>query len=202
MTNRTTITQYNEKLVYLTPPHAPSLVSTIGPAGNYNLAPFEQTMTCSNFPPCILLSISPKSDTLSNIIKTHEFVIGFPGEDIIDEVYAAGIKLPPDESEFDLTNLTPVQSQVVKPPRIAECYVNFECTLQWTKQAGDHWIVVGHVVLIDIATHLLKDNKIERRCGLEAVYYATSGVFIKPGKRLNASKKRFMEKYEQDRKLA
>lgn len=198
--NRTIIKKYTEKLVYLTPPHAPSLVSTIGPVGNYNLAAFEQTMTCSNFPPCILLAISPKSDTLKNILKNHEFVIGFPTPKIIDQVLAAGTKLAPEESEFELTGLTPVPSEIIKPPRIAECQVNFECVLQWAKEAGDHWVVVGHVVLIDILSDLLHENKVERRCGLDAVYYATSGVFITKGDRIIANCDDLLKKYEEHKR--
>lgn len=196
---RTIIKKYTEKLVYLTPPHAPSLVSTIGPVGNYNLAPFEQTMTCSNFPPCILLAITPKCDTLKNILKNHEFALGFPTPKIIDQVLAAGTKLPPEENEFELTGLTPIPSEIIKPPRIAECQVNFECVLQWAKEAGDHWVIVGQVVLIDVLTDLLREDKIERRCGLDAIYYATSGVFITKGERLIANCDEYVKRYE-DRK--
>lgn len=195
--NRTIIKNYTEKLVYLTPPQATSLVSTIGPVGNFNLAAFENTMTISNSPPCILLGISPARDTLKNILKNHEFVVGFPPPKIVDQVLAAGINLPPEESEFDLTGLTPVPSEIIKPPRIAECQVNFECVLKWAKDAGDHWVVVGHVVLIDILSDLLHENKVERRCGLDAVYYVSSGVFMTKGNRLIAKCDDYVKKYQE-----
>ena len=196
MAERVLLKRYEEKLTYLTPPHAPSLVVTLGAEGNPNIGAFEQTMLCSNFPPCITIAVSPKADTLANVHRTKEFTLGFPSPRMVDQVMAAGEKLPPNESEFDLAELTPVESEIVNPPRIAECQVNFECVLQWSKQAGDHFLVVGRVVVIDVDAALLREDKVERRCGLDAVYYATSGVFFTPGNRITGSAERLVSKYE------
>lgn len=192
---RTTLKRYPDKLAYLTPPHAPSLIVTVGEAGNANIGAFEQTMVCSNHPPCISIAISPKADTLANIQRTGEFTLGFPTHDMLDQIMAVGERLPPTESEFELSGLTPTPSELVSPPRIAECQVNFECVLHWVQRAGDHWLVVGRVVLIDILSELLRDDKVERRCGLDAVYYATTGVFFTPGQRLHGTAARLVAAY-------
>src|SRR5471032_1870641 len=72
---------------------------------------------------------------------------------------------PPQVDEFQLAGLTPVASRIVKVPRVGEALVSFECRrtqiipLQDTagKEVGA-WLVMGEVVGVHIAPHLLKDG--------------------------------------------
>lgn len=175
------ITEFNEKFIYLTPPHAPVLMSTISKYGNSNLAPFEQFMGCSDFPPRASIAISPKSDTISNLNFLGEFCIGIPTPKLAKQVLICGEKLPQNESEFDLSGLTPEKSKLISPPRIKECPINFECKVFWKKEAGDHILVVGSVLLIAVDDSVYKKDKVERRTGLDMLYYVTSGYFMKKG---------------------
>lgn len=199
--SRVEISEFKEKVTYLTPPHAPALVSTLSPAGNSNLAPFEQVMVCSEFPPRFALAITPDTDTLKNLVEVcDELVIGFPTPSIANEVYACGYQLDRSESEFDLSRLTPVPSKLIRPPRIAECQVNFECKLCWIKEAGDHELVVVTVLLADVRNDLFKPDKVARRCGLDPLYYATSGNFFTKGRQLKAQKEEIINNYRNSKK--
>jgi len=77
-----------------------------------------------------------------------------------------------NRSEFEKAGLTPVESKVVKPYRVKECQVNLECRLEWYKQAGDHYLVVGRVVAADISDSLYKEEL--SRAIIDPVYHAGS----------------------------
>ncbi|MGH8337680.1 MAG: flavin reductase family protein, partial [Gammaproteobacteria bacterium] len=73
--------------------------------------------------------------------------------------------VPPEVSEFDLSGLTPQASTLVRPPRVAESPVAFECRctriLQLEGADGTPvptWLVLGEVVAVHIDKALLKDG--------------------------------------------
>ncbi len=172
----------NNRLVYLTPPHAPSLVTTLAPNGAVNVGAFEQTMLCSNNPPMMLLAIAPKSDTLHNLRETGECVIGFPYPDKLQEAYDAGVRLPRGESELDIIKgFTVAPSDVVQPPRLEQCWFSAEGKLVWDKKSGDHVTCCVEIVSVTIDEKYWNDDRVVRRKGLPATYYATSGEFFSIG---------------------
>ena len=168
----------SKRIVYLTPPHAPSIVTTKSSNGTTNIGSFEQTMLCSNWPPIILLAISPKSDTLKNIENYGECVIGFPYPDQRKISYDLGVRLAYGEPEEKVVpGLTFSSSKLVKPPRINECWVSFEAKTHWIKQAGDHTVCAMEVQRCIFDNRYWKDDRRERRTGLPSLYYATSGYY-------------------------
>jgi flavin reductase (DIM6/NTAB) family NADH-FMN oxidoreductase RutF len=73
--------------------------------------------------------------------------------------------LPPEASEFDFAGLTPLESQLISAPRVAESPVSFECRCTQIIQlaAADGrkvstWLVLGEVVMIHIAQSLLQNG--------------------------------------------
>jgi flavin reductase (DIM6/NTAB) family NADH-FMN oxidoreductase RutF len=78
---------------------------------------------------------------------------------------ATSAMVPPETDEFALAGLTPEPSRVVAAPRVAESPVHFECKVSDIVQLkgfrGDHaqaWLVIGEVVGVHIARHLLVDG--------------------------------------------
>lgn len=176
------------KLVYFTPPHAPVLVSTISPFGNYNLAVFEQFILCSNTPPRVCIIITTETDTYKNIMDGSDFCIGIPNEDILVQLYNSGERLPRDKSEFDTTKLVAEKSFKTKSPLIKECNINLECVLNSELDGGDHRIIIGDVVYGSIKEEEFKNDKISQRLGINSPYYVTSGYFFMPGKVVKINK--------------
>ncbi len=175
------------KLVHLTPPHAPVLVTTISPFGNFNIGSFEQFMTCSNSPARIVLGVTRSSDTFRNILEGSDFCVGIPTITMIREIYRCGEKLSRSDSEFDFVGLTQNQSQIIKSPQILECSVNLECTLYDTVDVGDHSLLVGDVVYAVIDESRFSISKVERRLNLNAPYYVSSGLFFQIGQTYDVS---------------
>jgi flavin reductase (DIM6/NTAB) family NADH-FMN oxidoreductase RutF len=71
-----------------------------------------------------------------------------------------------------------VKSRIVKPFRIKECQSNFECKLEWMKEAGDHYVVIGRVVAADIRDNV---NRTGTREDINPVYYVVRHVYARKG---------------------
>jgi flavin reductase (DIM6/NTAB) family NADH-FMN oxidoreductase RutF len=142
-------------------PRPIALVSTISPGGRVNLAPFSFFNGIGSNPMTLLFCPvngpdgSPK-DTLRNLMRPEyggvgEFVVNLATEDYARQVAGAAEALPYGQSEFELTGLTEAASVKVRPPRVAESPVSFECrTLQVVRlnpgEVGGGNVVIGEIV--------------------------------------------------------
>lgn len=134
-------------------PRPIAFVSTQSPDGALNLAPFSFfTAVCSD-PPTILFcpmvrgSDGEKKDTLRNIESTGEFVVNVVSEDIVSQMNATAGEFPFGVSEFTEAGLTPVPSEVVRPPRVLESPVSMECKLLQIIPVGAGGVGSGNLVL-------------------------------------------------------
>lgn len=186
-----------DKIVYLTPGHAPCVVTTIAPTGNINVATFEQVMVVSYYPPRVMIAISPKSDTFKNIQDGSDCVVGFPRRECVQAAYDAGVKAPRDMSELDIiAGITTFPSRLVKSPSIDQCWINMECKLKSVTPAGDHNLVLLDIVSAFLDEDVWEDDKVERRNNLPAIYYTTSGHFFVPGERLHVTLSENLKKFD------
>ena len=119
-----------------------------------NIAPFGMSMPVSFDPPLLAVGVGANRDTSKNIIDTGEFVVCVPGPKLVGAIDCAARTYPRDISEFQEAGLTPVPSKAVKPFRTAECQAHLECQLEWYRQAGDHYVMVGRVVAASIEDSL------------------------------------------------
>ncbi len=127
--------------------------STISPEGVSNLAPFSFFTGVCVAPPMISLTIARNPDgtekhTLKNARATGEFVFNIVTAPVWEQMVDSANAIPEDESEFDDTGLTPLASVKVKPPRVAEVPIHFECKVEDVIEFGPnkHPLLVGEVV--------------------------------------------------------
>ncbi len=124
-------------------PRPIALVSSLDENNVRNLAPFSYFTACSSNPPvvvfCPILRPAPPQakDTLRNIIATREFVVNIVSEDFARGMNATAAQVPPEVDEFELSGLTPIASELIKPPRVAESHIHMECRLLQTVQVSD-----------------------------------------------------------------
>lgn len=182
----------HEVLVGAVVPRPIAFVSTISQNGIFNVAPF----TCFA-PICVqpmLLGINngrrkdgQKKDTQVNIEATREFVVNVVTGDIIKKVVHASTSYPPGVDEFKEVGLTPLKSDVVKAPRVAESPVNLECRLVQILEFGTDphrsSLIIGQVVRAHIKDELYVNKTIDTT-GLGALgrmggelYCRTSDLF-------------------------
>lgn len=148
-------------------------VSTLDRNGHPNLAPFSFFNVLSSKPP--LLGFSPglrlvgdesrEKDTLRNIRETHEFVVNVVTFDLAEKMNLTSGEYGHEVNEFELAQLTPAASEKVKPPRVSESPVSFECKLDRVIDFGAEWpsssLVVGEIVSIHLEERVLQQGRLD-----------------------------------------
>jgi flavin reductase (DIM6/NTAB) family NADH-FMN oxidoreductase RutF len=109
-------------------------VTTLGGAGQVNLAPFSSFMGIFD-PPALALNLSHRrdgtpKDTLANLRARKEAVVHLADLPLLEALHASGEEVPPEESELQRLGLAAVPSQVVAVPRLADAPVALECRLR------------------------------------------------------------------------
>jgi flavin reductase (DIM6/NTAB) family NADH-FMN oxidoreductase RutF len=140
-------------------------ISTRSLAGRNNLAPYSFFNAFNYVPPIIGFSSVGYKDTVRNVEETGEFVWNLANRPLADAVNASSAAVAPEVSEFDLAGLAPVGSRLVRPPRVGESPVSFECkATQITQLQGidgvkvPTWLVLGEVLAVHIRQDLLVDG--------------------------------------------
>ncbi len=150
------------------------LVSTITPRpiawvvsqdldGTLNAAPYSFFNALSSDPPVIGIGIGRRpfgsaKDTRANIALTREFVVNLVSEDTAPAMNVTAIDFPPSVDELAQAGLTTTPSARVKPPRIVESPVAFECELLQMIDLGPHsGIVLGRVLAIHVRDESVRD---------------------------------------------
>lgn len=167
-------------------------ISTVGPDGTYNAAPFSFAAPLCSKPPILCVSIGlrqgQKKDTLKNIEFAHDFVVNVVDESILKQAIQTSADYPYGVDEIKQTGLTAIKGEKVKSPRIAEAKVSLECRLvqklelmeAYKDAPGLRDIVFGEVVLAHIKDEVWVDGKIDPR-RLKAIARVGSNLYCKPG---------------------
>jgi flavin reductase (DIM6/NTAB) family NADH-FMN oxidoreductase RutF len=152
-------------------PRPIAFVATIDDTGVRNLAPFSYFTACSSDPPMVCFTTSvragarPCKDTLRNIEATGEFVVNIVSEEFAKQMNETSAEVPPEVDEFALSDLTPIPSDLVKPPRVAESKAQMECRLHQaihlSDKPGGGVLVVGQVLRFHILESLLDGYKVD-----------------------------------------
>ena len=143
-------------------------ISTQSASGHLNLAPYSFFNAFNYTPPIIGFSSIGYKDTVRNIEETGDFVWNMVTRPLAEAMNQTCASVGPEVDEFELAGLTPLPSQLVTVPRVAESPVTFECrrtqVLQLQGCDGQQvptWLVLGEVVAIHIAQHLLQGGVFE-----------------------------------------
>ncbi|MDP2164481.1 MAG: flavin reductase family protein [Hydrogenophaga sp.] len=146
------ITSYQryKMMASLIVPRPIALVTTLGRNGVVNAAPFSMFNMVGEDPPILMLSINRLTDgrlkdTAANILENQEFVVHMSDEAIAEQMHACGESFPADISELIQVGLTPVPSRTVRPPRILEAPVAFECVLQEKLETESRYVFIGRI---------------------------------------------------------
>jgi flavin reductase (DIM6/NTAB) family NADH-FMN oxidoreductase RutF len=131
-------------------PRPIALVTTLGAGGVANAAPFSMFNMIGEDPPILMISINRLhdgrlKDTAANILANGEFVVHISDESMAHKMHACGESFPADVSELTQVGLTPVASHRVKPPRISEAPVAFECVLHEKLETPSRYVFIGRI---------------------------------------------------------
>lgn len=146
-------------------PRPIAFVSTVGGDGRYNAAPFSFFIGISSDPPLVGISINLRAGepkhTLRNIRETGDFVSNVVTEELAARMVQTSGDWPAEVDELALTGLTPVPSDLVRSPRIAESPVNLECRLHREIELGSSFFVVGEIVRAHVDEAVLTNGRVD-----------------------------------------
>lgn len=134
--------------------------STIDKHGNVNLSPFSYFNLFSVNPPIMIFSPSRRGrdnttkHTLDNVLEVKETVINIVNYDMVEQVSLSSTEYPEGVNEFEKAGFTEVPSDKVRPPRVGEAPVAFECIVDQVISLGDEGgagnLVLAKVVQIHV----------------------------------------------------
>lgn len=134
-------------------------------SGVRNLAPYSFFTALNYVPPIVGFASIGAKDSLRNIQETGVFVWNLVTRPLAQAMNASCAPVGPEVDEFVLAGLTPQPARIVDAPRVAESPVAFECRSTQIIQLQDQhqqdiptWLVLGEVVGVHIATHLLRNG--------------------------------------------
>jgi len=149
-------------------PRPIAFASTIDSNGNVNLSPFSYFNVFSSNPPILIFSPSRRvrdnttKHTLENAMETKEVVINVVNFPIVEQMSKSSIEYEKGVNEFIETGLTQVKSMLVKPPRVLESPISFECKVQDIVSLGESGgagqLIIAKVVQIHIDKKFIDKN--------------------------------------------
>ena len=149
-------------------PRPIAFASTIDAKGNVNLSPFSFFNVFSSNPPILIFSPARRvrdnttKHTLQNAEETKEVVINIVDFSIVEQMSETSKEYDKGVNEFTETGLTEVPSIKVKPPRVKESPVSFECVVENIVSLGEHGgagqLIIAKVVHIHVKSDLLDEN--------------------------------------------
>ncbi|HTJ50479.1 MAG TPA: flavin reductase family protein [Cyclobacteriaceae bacterium] len=124
-------------------PRPIAFASTVDKNGNVNLSPFSFFNLVSLNPPMLVFSVSRRvrdnttKHSYENILEVPEVVVNIVNYSMVQQTSLASTEYAKGVNEFVKAGLTPVASQKVKPPRVAESPVAFECLVRQVIPLGE-----------------------------------------------------------------
>jgi len=149
-------------------PRPIAFASTVDKEGKPNLSPFSFFNVFSANPPILIFSPARRvknnttKHTLENAIATKEVVINVVNYDIVHQMSLSSTEYPKGVNEFEKAGFTMLASENVKPFRVAESPVQFECKINEIvvlgKEGGAGNLIICEVVKLHVSKAVLNDD--------------------------------------------
>src|SRR6218665_1103368 len=155
-------------------PRPIAFAATVDENGVNNLSPFSFFNVFSAAPPVLIFSparngrTNTTKDTYNNVKKIPEVVINIVNYDILHQMSLSSSPFASDVDEFVKSGLTAIPSDTVKPMRVKEAPVQFECKVLEVKELGENGgagnLVICEVTKIHIHEEVLaEDGSIDQK---------------------------------------
>lgn len=163
--------EFYRHMTHLITPRPIAWVSTVDAQGRVNLAPFSFFNGVGTNPPSVMFSPvrnrqGVKKHTLLNVEQTRQFVVNIVSGKTVEVMNQTSADYDYGVSELEAAGLTPVPSQRVSPPRVAEASASLECEVFQLVPVGDGplsaTVVIGRVLLVHVSEEVLNaDHQID-----------------------------------------
>ncbi len=149
-------------------PRPIAFASTIDEDGRPNLSPFSFFNVFSANPPILIFSPARRvrnnttKHTLENVHQINEVVINVVNHEIVQQMSLSSTEYPQDVNEFEKAGLTMLASDLIKPFRVAESPIQFECKVNEVVALGNDGgagnLVICEVIKMHIDEAVLNDE--------------------------------------------
>jgi len=163
-----TVQKLHQYLLGAIGPRPIAFASTVDAEGKPNLAPFSFFNVFSANPPILIFSparsgrTNTTKDTYNNVKVVPEVVINVVNYDIVHQMSLASSPYAPGVNEFEKAGFTALKSDSVKPFRVAESPVQFECkvneVIELGTEGGAGNLIICEVLKIHIHDEVLDAN--------------------------------------------
>ena len=149
-------------------PRPIAFASTIDEEGNPNLSPFSFFNVFGANPPLLIFSPARRvknnttKHTLDNALATKEVVINVVNHAIVQQMSLSSSEYPEGVNEFVKAGFTMLPSDEIKPFRVAESPVQFECKVKEVlftgTKGGAGNLIICEVVKMHVSEQVLADD--------------------------------------------
>jgi flavin reductase (DIM6/NTAB) family NADH-FMN oxidoreductase RutF len=155
--------QLHSYLLAAVAPRPIAFASTINSTGEVNLSPFSFFNVFSSNPPVMIFSPARRGrdnttkDTLHNVLEVPEVVINIVNHPMVEQMSLASSEYSPGVNEFVKAGFMAIPSTTIRPPRVGEAPVAFECAVQQVIALGDGG-GAGNLVICEVKLIHIQDQ--------------------------------------------
>ena len=141
-------------------PRPIAFASTVDASGNVNLSPYSFFNLFGYNPPTLVFAPTinrhgQKKHTLLNVEEVGEVVINVVNDAMVEQMSLASAEFERGVSEFEKAGFTPVPSNKIRPPRVAESPAAFECVVKQIMPTNEQDSLApgcGYLVICEVVT--------------------------------------------------
>ena len=158
--NTISTVELQQLLLTAVSPRPIALASTVDKNGNVNLSPFSFFNVFSANPPILIFSPARRAKdnttkhTYENVKEVNEVVINIVNFPMVEQMSLSSTEYEKGINEFIKSGFTPIASDKIKPPRVAESPISFECIVENVIELGTEGgagnLIISRVVKIHI----------------------------------------------------
>ncbi len=134
------------------------IVGTYDDAGKPNIMAAAWAGICCSRPPCVAVSLRKPTYSYGNIVSRKAYTVSLPSEAFVKAADYAGTVSGRDVNKFEALGLTPVRSDLVDAPYVAEFPLVLECRLLHTTEIGLHTQFIGEILDVKAEASVLDEK--------------------------------------------
>jgi len=167
-------------------PRTTVIITSVGRDKNVNASTVSFVMPVSIDPPLLAISLSRKVD-MDTLKRTREFVVNIPTEEVLAKVWSISKtkSSSPEINELDKAGFAMMASEKVLAPSISDCIAWFECLAEFSKEMGDHILVVGSVVHVTVRDEYISAEGNLNLEKAKVIMHIGGAKFAFPGKEVD-----------------
>ena len=160
------VAKFHSILLGAVGPRPIAFASTMDEEGNPNLSPFSFFNAFSANPPTLIFSPARRvrdnttKHTLENVKRIPEVVINEVNYAMVEQMSLSSTEYPQGVNEFLKAGFTPVASEKVRPFRVMESPVQFECIVKQVIELGDQG-GAGNLIICEVVMAHVQDDVLD-----------------------------------------